>query len=249
MPLRILHCVEFYHPSPGGAQAVVRHVSGELVRRGHEVTVATTAAPAGGDRRSTGSGSRSSRSPATPSGAPDGEVEATGLRIRRRVRRGDDLCGAAVDDRCPAAGARSDPVAAPPSPLRLLGAATTLLSRATSRACPALLREFDELIFHSSTYQDIEFARRAGLENLNVVPNGADREEFEDTGLGFPRAPPDRPGRRRCCSPSARTTGCKGHALAIEGFRQRRDSTGHPRRDREQAAASWAASGIAGAGR
>src|SRR5256885_9177582 len=44
---------------------------------------------------------------------------------------------------------------------------------------PARLAQFDELIFHSSTYQDIEFARSAGLENLNVVPNGADREEVE----------------------------------------------------------------------
>ena len=30
----------------------------------------------------------------------------------------------------------------------------------------ARLAKFDALIFHSDTYQDIEFARRAGLENL-----------------------------------------------------------------------------------
>src|SRR6266545_6107539 len=45
MPLKILHCVEFYHPSPGGAQAVFRQVSEELVGRGHDVTVATTRLP------------------------------------------------------------------------------------------------------------------------------------------------------------------------------------------------------------
>src|SRR3954453_18667402 len=42
MKLKILHCVEFYHPTPGGAQAVVMNVSRELVRPGHEVPVATT---------------------------------------------------------------------------------------------------------------------------------------------------------------------------------------------------------------
>src|SRR5438093_1356571 len=40
--MKILHTVEFYFPSRGGAQEVVRRISEELVKRGHEVTVATT---------------------------------------------------------------------------------------------------------------------------------------------------------------------------------------------------------------
>src|SRR6266852_226466 len=39
--MKILHTVEFYAPSKGGAQEVVRQISEELVKRGHEVTVAT----------------------------------------------------------------------------------------------------------------------------------------------------------------------------------------------------------------
>src|SRR3954462_6732295 len=42
MGLRILHAVEFYAPSVGGAQEVIRQVSGRLAARGHDVTVATT---------------------------------------------------------------------------------------------------------------------------------------------------------------------------------------------------------------
>src|ERR1051326_1054925 len=40
--MRILHTVEFYAPSKGGAQEVIRQISEQLVKRGHQVTVATT---------------------------------------------------------------------------------------------------------------------------------------------------------------------------------------------------------------
>jgi len=39
--VNILHTVEFYSPSVGGAQEVVRQISELLVKRGHDVTVAT----------------------------------------------------------------------------------------------------------------------------------------------------------------------------------------------------------------
>ena len=43
--MRILHTVEFYPPSIGGMQEVVRQLSERLVLRGHDVTVATTRIP------------------------------------------------------------------------------------------------------------------------------------------------------------------------------------------------------------
>ena len=49
--MKILHAVEFYSPSVGGAQEVVRRVSEALVRRGHDVTVATTRLPARTERK------------------------------------------------------------------------------------------------------------------------------------------------------------------------------------------------------
>ena len=84
---------------------------------------------------------------------------------------------------------------------------------------PEDLRRFDELIFHSGGYQDIEFARRAGLENLNVVPNGASLEEFEGTDSDFRErhgVDPDEPLLLTVGPHNWR----KGHALAIEGFRR-----------------------------
>lgn len=36
--MKILHTVEFYEPSVGGAQEVIKQISLQLVKRGHEVT-------------------------------------------------------------------------------------------------------------------------------------------------------------------------------------------------------------------
>jgi glycosyltransferase involved in cell wall biosynthesis len=219
MPLKILHCVEFYHPSPGGAQAVVRSVSRELVRRGHEVTVATTRLP---HRRETElDGARIEEFEVSGNAVQglDGEVE----RYRSFVSDG----GFDVVMTYAAQQWTTDallPV------LDRIRAGTVLAPCGFSglddpayrdyfSSLPEALRKFDELIFHSGTYQDIEFARRAGLDNLNVVPNGAGREEFETTESDF--------RERHRIDPEAAlllTVGphnwMKGHSLAIEGFRR-----------------------------
>jgi glycosyltransferase involved in cell wall biosynthesis len=40
--VKFLFCSEFFHPSVGGVQEVVKQISVDLVRRGHDVTVATS---------------------------------------------------------------------------------------------------------------------------------------------------------------------------------------------------------------
>jgi hypothetical protein len=44
-PMKFLFCCEFYYPSIGGVQEVMKQIAERLVARGHEVTVATTALP------------------------------------------------------------------------------------------------------------------------------------------------------------------------------------------------------------
>ena len=51
--MKILHTVEFYHPSVGGMQEVVKQLSERLVRLGHNVTVATSQLKEARERRST----------------------------------------------------------------------------------------------------------------------------------------------------------------------------------------------------
>lgn len=44
-PMRILFCCQFYAPSVGGVQEVVRQLAEQLALRGNAVTIATTALP------------------------------------------------------------------------------------------------------------------------------------------------------------------------------------------------------------
>ncbi len=218
MALRILHCVEFYHPSPGGAQAVVRHVSRELVRRGHDVTVATTRLP----HRE--------------------ETELDGVRIEEFEISGNAVRGMSGEvDRYRSFVAEGgfDVVMTYAAQQWTTDALLDVLDRTPPRTAlapcgfsglddpayegyfaslPAALERFDELIFHSGTYQDIEFARQAGLENLNVVPNGASREEFEDTESDFRERHGIDPGEPLLLTVGPHN-GIKGHAQAIESFR------------------------------
>lgn len=219
MALRILHCVELYHPSPGGAQAVVRHVSRELVRRGHEVTVATTRL---GHRQET-----------ELDGARIEEFEISGNAVHGisgEVERYRSFVSGGGFDVVMTYAAQQWTTDALLPVLEEIPAGTVLAPCGFSGLedpaysgyfdeLPERLARFDELIFHSGTYQDIEFARRAGLENLNVVPNGASREEFESPSPDFR----ERHGIDQD-EPMLLTVGPhnwrKGHSLSIEGFRR-----------------------------
>jgi glycosyltransferase involved in cell wall biosynthesis len=174
--VRILHSVEFYPPAVGGVQEVVRQVSERLAARGHEVTVATGADP----RRQ-----------------PGGPVEVVGFDVRgndvrgiegdvegyrRFVTEGDwDVVMSyaaqqwACDALLPVLGEIRAPVVLAPCGF------SGLRNPAYARYFDTLrerLHDFDALIFHSDTYQDIEFARAAGAERLHVISNAADEREF-----------------------------------------------------------------------
>jgi glycosyltransferase involved in cell wall biosynthesis len=54
--------------------------------------------------------------------------------------------------------------------------------RSYFEAMPERLRSYDALILHSTVYQDWDFARAAGAENIFIIPNGAD-SPVADTSL------------------------------------------------------------------
>ena len=83
------------------------------------------------------------------------------------------------------------------------------------------LRKYDHLIFHSNSYQDIGFARSHDLNNYTVVPNGALAEEFGQIDTTFRQRygiPEDVPMLLTVGS----HTGEKGHSLAIKAFSRAR---------------------------
>ena len=219
--MKILHTVEFYSPNKGGAQEVVRQISEQLARRGHNVTVATTKLP---DRKNTslnGVGIEEFAISGNAIRGCSGEVAG----YREFVRTGDfdvmmnyaaqqwatDLVFPAVDQ------LRFRKIMAPCG----FSALGNPRYESYFRDLPNVLRKYDHLIFHSYSGRDIEFARKHGIQHYSVIPNGASLEEFDK---------PDSSFRRRYNIPANETllltvgshTGAKGHSVAMEAFRRTR---------------------------
>ena len=213
--MRILHTVEFYAPSQGGAQEVVRQVSERLVARGHDVTVATT---------------RLARRQATTiNGVKVAEfsIEEAGEIDRYHAL----LCDPGFDVVMSYA-AQAWPTDAAFPVLERMPAARVLAPcgfsglfwpqlRSYFSVLPVYLRRFDLLLFHSDEYRDIAFARRHGLTNLTVVPNGAAAEEFESSETAF-RSRHDIPDGVPLLLTVGTHTGSKGHRETIKAFQAAR---------------------------
>jgi glycosyltransferase involved in cell wall biosynthesis len=217
--MKILHTVEFYWPSLGGAQEVVRQISERLALRGHDVTVATRKLP--------------QRTSTTINGVHVEEFSISGNetygyqgetdRYTKFLTAGDfdlmmnyaaqqwatDLVYRVLD-RIP-----YRKVLAP------CGFSGLYNSRYTAyfRRMPAVMRQYDHLIFHSDITRDAEFARKSGITDYSLIPNGAAAEEFDDPVSDFRERYgilKDRPMLLTVGS----HTGAKGHSLAIEAFRR-----------------------------
>jgi glycosyltransferase involved in cell wall biosynthesis len=225
MGLRILHAVEFYRPSVGGAQEVVRQVSERLAARGHDVTVAT------------------SRDPRRREEVLDG-VRVAGFDVRGNAVRG--LEGDVEGYRRFVAEGGFDVVllyaAQQWTVDALLGVLGDVPGRRVLAPCgfSALrdpryagyfadlrghVHDFDALAVHSETYQDARWLREeAGAgERLRLVPNGADEREF---GTLPERGRFRERSHARAGAPLLLTvgghTGLKGHAASIAAFRRSR---------------------------
>jgi glycosyltransferase involved in cell wall biosynthesis len=165
--------VERYAPAIGGAERVAQRVSEGLAARGHEVHVLTGATPG----------------PDELNGAHVHRLPVTGNEVRGIHGDGDAVLET-ID------GLQPDLVFNYAAQTWATDCCRPLLERET-RPCmvlapcgfsgldkrryasyfadmPARLRRYDGLILHSSIYQDWDFAARAGVERMFVVPNGAD---------------------------------------------------------------------------
>jgi glycosyltransferase involved in cell wall biosynthesis len=217
--MKILHAVEFYHPSVGGAQEAVRRLSERLAGFGHDVTVATSRLPGRTD---------------TLNGVRIAEFDVSG-----NLARG--LRGEVDSYRNFVRGGKFDVVMTYAAQQWTTDALVPLLGEAFARKvlvpcgfsglhAPAYreyfesmkdwIRKFDACVFLSETYQDIEFARRAGARRLTVIPNAASEDEFTRGRSAEART---RLGIRQdefliLCVGSH--TGAKGHREAIRMFQR-----------------------------
>lgn len=97
---------------------------------------------------------------------------------------------------------------------------------------PAILRQYDRIIYFSSQYRDKHFGDEHGIRQYAIIPNAASQEEFTRPPLGFRQRWNVR--TRYMLLTVANHYLAKGHRFVIEAFRRlrRNDTTlvilGHP---------------------
>ncbi len=178
--MRILHCVESYHPSIGGMQYVARMLSERLARRGHDVTVATAHHPErtetslGGVRvvpfRVSGNLVRGLR------GDVDGYrafLERGGFDVVTLFAAQQWATDVALET-LPAI--RSKVVFVPTGFSSLFDPAYASYFERMA----GWLRAIHANVFLSESYRDVDFARKHGATNIHLIPNGASEEEFRE---------------------------------------------------------------------
>lgn len=219
--MRILHTVEFFHPSVGGAQEVVKQVSEQLVKRGHDVTVATTKLP---DRTQSHLNGARIVDFAISGNAARGFTGDTAAYQEFLISGRFDIMMNyaaqqwATDLALPILSKLKYRKILTPCGFSGLYASPY---RSYFAQMPDIMMEYDHLLFHSDTYRDIEFARSHGIKHHSIIPNGALGAEFE---------PPDPTFRSRYSIPEdvpllltvGSHTGVKGHKLVMQAFRRAR---------------------------
>lgn len=226
--MRILHCVESYPPSVGGMQYVVRELSERLVRRGHDVTVATRAHP---DR--------------------PGEAVVNGVRVVSFGVSGNLVRGLEGDVdayRRFLAAARFEVVtlfaaqqwATDVAFEQRASLAGKLVFVPTGfsglhdpryagyfERMPGWMRSADANVFLAERYRDVDFARAHGVPGLTLIPNGAAEEEFGAPSPVDVRARLGVPAGHALVLHVGSFTGEKGQPEALAIFRRAglRDAT------------------------
>ncbi|MCE5340855.1 MAG: glycosyltransferase family 4 protein [Planctomycetaceae bacterium] len=176
--MRILMCCEFYAPSQGGVQKVIQEVAEHLVRKGHDVTVATSALP--------------ERNFTNLNGVKIKEFKASGnlvAGLRGKVNNYQDFI----------LSENFDAVLVKAAQQWTFDALWPIIDKIKARkvhipcgySClyndnfkeyyqkmPDILKKFDHLIFYAENYRDIDFVKQHGIKNYSILPNGASEVEF-----------------------------------------------------------------------
>jgi glycosyltransferase involved in cell wall biosynthesis len=176
--MKILFCVEFYYPSVGGAQEVVRQIAERLAASGHDVTVATSWLQQRSNHVINGVKIVGFKVSGNQVRGLSGEVDA----FRDFIRKAEiDVLFfyAAQQWTFDAAWETFADVTAKKVfvPCGYSGLYNSAYADYFQKL-PAILRQLDAVIYHAESYRDIDFARDHGLTNSIIIPNGAAAEEF-----------------------------------------------------------------------
>jgi glycosyltransferase involved in cell wall biosynthesis len=176
--MRILFCCQFYSPSVGGVQEVIRQLAEQLVARGHKVTVATTAQLNRNFTVLNGVDVKGFNVAGNIANGMTGEIR----EFHEYILKGEFdvmLVYAAQQWTFDALWEILDKITFPKvfvpcgfSGLYESGYVTYF------QRMPDVLRKFDHLIFNASKYRDIDFAKKHGIDKFSIIANGASEVIF-----------------------------------------------------------------------
>jgi glycosyltransferase involved in cell wall biosynthesis len=225
--MRLLFCCEFYYPSVGGVQEVMRQIAERMVKRGHQVTVVTTELK-----------NRSFK-------------ELNGVKIEGFAVAGNAVRGITgeVERYCKfVCNADVDAILIKAAQQWTFDALWPVFDKIRARKIfipcgfsglyqpsyadyfqkmPDILKSLDHLVFYANSYRDINYVRDHKMDHYSVIPNGASEVEFEvNKDLSF-RDRHGIPDESFVFMTVGSLTGMKGHLEVTKAF-ARLDTAGRP---------------------
>ena len=184
--MKILFGTDYYHPSVGGLQIVIKEIAERLVKFGHQVTVAT--------------GKMTNRKSLNINGVNIQEFDVQGSfahGLSGKVKQYQNYILENKFDAFILKAAQSWTVDALIPVLDKITMHKVFIPCGFSalydpfyaeyfQIMPKILRKFDHLIFYATDYRDINFARKHNISNFSIITNGASEKEFSTTKqIGF----------------------------------------------------------------
>ncbi len=220
--MKILHTVEFYQPSVGGAQEVVRQLSEQLATVGHDVTVATTRLP--------------NRADIMMKNVRIEEFTISGNTVKGlsgEVARYQELLTDGNFDIIMNYAAQQWATDSALPILNKISAKKVLVPCGFSglfwpeyadyfARMKERLKEYDACVYHANEYRDIAFARECGANNDVHIPNGASAKEFNARPKIDIRSKLKIPSDDLLILHVGSHTGAKGHREAIQILKRAR---------------------------
>ena len=218
--MKILHTVEFYHPSIGGMQEVVKQLSERLVLLGHDVTVATTKI--------------SERKESCIKGVKISEFSISGSFVRGLkgdIEKYEKFLIESDFDVIVNFAAQQWATDIALSVLDKIKAKKIFVPTGFSglyapeyveyfKKMKTWMKQYDMNIFLSDDYRDVNFARENGIEKRVLIPNGAGEDEFLSENNYNIRAKLGISKNDFLILHVGSHTGVKGHAEAIKIFKK-----------------------------
>lgn len=216
--MKILFCCQFYAPSVGGVQELIRQIAEKLVLSGHQVTVATSKI--------------TERDFDQLNGVNIEEFDIAGNLVTRmtgEVNRYQDFIISGPFDVMLVYAAQQwtfdalwpilEKIKYPKvfSPCGFSGLYEKGYKKYFQKM-PEILKMFDYLVFNAEKYRDIDFALSNGIKNYSIIPNGASEEDFSVPADPFFRKHNSIPEQSFLFLTVGGFTGMKGHLELVQAF-------------------------------